>query len=441
MFTRLAEQSWFPVISALLSQGLFALVAIKLPQMLGKEGFGEYQTVLAAMQWPLIVAVFPVALVLPKYLSQTTGDRPVQQLYFGSSMVVRLISTVVALAVLLGAATVLSRLYRLESLRWEMLLIGLGMVLFHPLAMHFLSALQGHGRPRLWAAVNVAGVVGVVSLILLGGSLYKHYGLMGLAVPALVCWVPFCIVSGVALWRVQGYLVTFRASRSAVWRMIRDATPLLLATTGFLGAKSVVISFLVNSLDDGKVQVGYFELAATQFFMLFVVVSTGVSIPLLPDWSRLYEKGQYRTLFRHFDGALVVLVAVGCALAAVVWVEAEWIVLGLWGESFRAFIPVLKVSVLWWPLYMIGFSFYLLGIAMGRTMKVMWANCMHGVVLVVVGWFLAPDGARGMVWAFLIGYVVWTALYTFLGVRDLRYLLREARAEKDRRQKDRSSSD
>ena len=424
MFTRIAGWSWQSMLSTLGGRAAFIVTGMLLLRLLKKEAYGDYQTILSLVKWPMIVALFPVHVVLPRYLAHHYDDPDARREWYGAGLLLKSSAIALALAVLGGVYVLLAKQYQVDEFPVTALLLAFGMLVFSMSGRFFLCVLQGYSQTKRWSFINVVGLSCVCATMIAGALAYHVFGMIAVGTAGLLAWVTMFSLSAWAARRTQGYLLTFRSSWSKMKELAWAATPMLVSTAAVFGSHAFIAWRLVTVLDKpGKVEVGYFALTHGNFFSIVTIGFNGLMIPLLPLWSRKFRNRRYRGLVRAFDATLVLTTLAGAAIGAGFYFGADSLVELLYGPGNEGLADCLKVMARWCPLYMIGASVHLLGIAIGRTGKIMWANISLAIVSSVLTWWLAAEGAAGACEAMVAGHVVFTVVYLALGLRDVHWLL------------------
>lgn len=244
-------------------------------------------------------------------------------------------STVSALLLFVGAATISAHLFRKPELAGPLRIASLALV---PMVMAFLHAELLKGLKRVVAAVFVQGI-GIAALTLLIFATYAYRWEVDGAVWAYVvaAWITFVI--GLSLWRgatprlagVRGSFPTRALLESSVPLFFVACMTFIMGWTGtlFLGIWGT------------NEEVGVFT-AAVRTALLISLVLVAVNAIAAPKFAELYRQGDMEALAALARNATI-LVSILAAPVFLFFALFSTTVMSLFGPEFRAGGPVLAI--------------------------------------------------------------------------------------------------
>lgn len=314
----------------------------------------------------------------------------------------------------IGVAPIAARLFGDD--RVVPAIVGLSMpILLGAAAAQHRALLQRDMRWRALQRVDLgAHLVGAICGIVLACTTELGY------------WV---LIVQIWIWAAVGLLLSWRESRwrpSRVdsWREARAALGMGLSLTGFN-----VLNYFHRQFDNvligwrfGSVELGYYTRAYGLFMMPLTAVTWPLMGALLPALSRAFpDPERWKRIYLSFIAPLVCLTA---PLAGLLFLLAEPLVFGLYGQDWGPAVPIfraLAISILVQPIYSSGGLLY---ISAGRT-----AEKFKAGVLATV-WYLAiyvaglPHGAAGVALAYSLGVLVLVPAWLWWATRGTALSLR-----------------
>lgn len=244
-------------------------------------------------------------------------------------------STVSAVLLFVGAATVSAHLFRKPELAGPLRIASVALV---PMVMAFLHAELLKGLKRIVAAVFVQGI-GIPALTLLIFVTYAYRGEVDGAVWALVAATWITSVIGLSLWRratprlvgVRGSFPTRALLESSVPLFFVACMTFIMGWTGtlFLGIWGT------------NEEVGIFTVAVRTALLISLVL-VAVNAIAAPKFAELYRQGDMEALAVLARNAAI-LVSILAAPVFLFFALFSTTVMSLFGPEFRAGGPVLAI--------------------------------------------------------------------------------------------------
>jgi len=397
---------------------LVALGAVLLLRYLGVDEFGRYGTVMALVA--IVQGVTDAGLTM-------TGTREMSLVHGDERR--RLLSHVLGLRIVLTGAGILVAVLFAAAVGYDSELVagtalaGVGVFLFSvqgamllPLAVEMRNGTLGLSEIIRQALM----VIGWVLLILVGAGLDAFFAIQIAVGILLLAITPFLVG--------RHHVVRPRWDRQELRTLTAIGLPIAIA--GVVAVIYYRVLTVIVSLVSTDEQSGLFVSASRVFEVAYAVplILVTVILPVLTlaardDESRLRYVMQRMTEAMSLAGIVVGLVVVGAA---------ETIIVLLGGEEYREAAPVLQAFGIALVSMFTGSAWSPVLIATGRQKLLAMASLVGLVVVVVLGFALAPGmGAEGAGIAFAIAD--WVLLVTlYLALRrsghgahlDFRYLLR-----------------
>jgi len=419
----------YPVGASIISQTAlgFGLTAV-LSRLLGAESFGQYVVVMTIANIFQLIAAFPVETGIARFIAEAReGDpacsvHPVHpersrgersrgeqvRAFYSAGLFTRLAAGILALASAWLLRGWLSHQYRVPALRGEIGIAALSLCLLTPLALFFLSCLQGMERPRRWATgtlLNASFVFPLAVAGALGFSAWGHRGLFALIAAGWACAAVACaLLARGAL----GFLWP-RGARRRLRQMLLFLLPIGVVPFLGFGAHTITKSYL--AVRWGPVPVGQFEIALTLLAHMGMFYQACM-IVLLPAWARLYARREAGALLLSMSHARGALIGVALVYGAVLVVGGHWIVPALFGREQAAAVPAARVMGLVMPLMISGWVSSTTNVVSARTATIAKANVIWFSLVVPIALLLIPHfGALGAACAWLCAYLVFAWFY------------------------------
>jgi O-antigen/teichoic acid export membrane protein len=380
--------------------------AVLLLRHLGVVDFGRFVTVTALLG--IVAGLTDVGLTAVG--SREMAVRPAgkeRELLLANLLLIRLVATVVGVA----GAVAFAILARYDDVMvLGTLAGGVGVVLINSqsmLTMPLWVDLRIVALTSLDVLRQVLTLVGVAALVFAGASLFPFFALQ-IAVGAAM------VVATAVVLRTSDRLLP-RYDRATARMLIRETLPLAVAF-----AMSIVyfrVLVIIVSLVSSETETGLFGTSFRIFETLLAVpaVVLGVALPLLSVAATDDEERLRYALQRMTETALLA----GALLVVVIGVLAEP-ALRLVDEEYVDAAPVLRVQAVALLFVLLGQTWQLALVAARGQIVMVFANGVALVLVLVLGFSLAPPyGAQGAAWAALLAEAA-LALCLWLGIRRVR---------------------
>lgn len=384
---RLARGVLWSLAGAIGSRGLTLVSYVIVARLLGASGFGEFSAVQSTIATILVMAGLGLGLTATKYVAELRGGEPAK--------VARMIALcesaglvaggIMTLFVVILAMPIASNVLAAPHLSLP-LQLGAVMILFSTMASIQSGALSGFEAFDTIAQINL--ISGPVGLVAVASGAYR-YGLsgaiVGLAVTQAVIWA----LNRRALTRRSPELGRFRFvwPTFAEWETLyKYSAPVLLISLIVVFSNWLSIAALVHQRD-GYTEMGVFG-AANQWLIALMVLPTIIGQVVFPHATAVLKNG-YAASLRLTRHATAVSAAVT--------------------------LPIVVVGCLASPLIMRAY-----GSGFGDSAVTLAVVLVTAGVLAVQTPAVQVIAAAGRVWALLLTYVVWSAIFvagSFFAVR------------------------
>ncbi len=388
-----------------------ALWALIVPRWLGPDAYGKFALAMSLSLLLWWVGDFGGLEVFGRHMPRLIArDREAAKKLFGQTFLLRLmVGLTLPLAMLPVGPLIAPWLAG-----WPAFFIGLsaGLHIISWTSYHLLYATKQMGK---WSTETSWRVTTQLPLILLVGA-------RGLAAQMASYTANEVIYLALALHWTKAWF-----TRKALRPDFRFLRPYLRMGLGFWATNiGLIILFrsgtlLVQLITKDSVQVSYFDLSLTVFFLVFTIIDQLLRA-FLPTVSEFKEGGQHQRA-GHW---LQIVTQWGAALAvvAVVAVQytADWIMPFVLGSAYEESAQVLKVMLLSLPAIVV--------VGVGTVATAMHENPLHKLIALTAGiltfWLTSIHlagrmAAVGAAWAMTLGLAVY-ALVFFAFVREALHL-------------------
>ncbi len=384
-------------------------LAATLSRLLGAQAFGQYVVVMTVANIFQLVAAFPVETGAVRFIAQAREEGPARlRASYSAALVLRLAAsaTAVVLSWLLGGW--LSGLYNVPAMGREVRIAALSSCLLTPMALFFLSCIQGLERPRRWATGTLANAAFVFVLVVIGASGFGRWRHHGLFLLIAAGWLCGAVVNGLLVRRVLGFAAPHGA-RSRLREMLLFLLPIGAVPLLGFGAHTIVKSWL--AVRCGPVPVGQFEIALTLLAHMGMFYQACM-IVLLPAWARLYAQREAGDLLRSIAYARGALMGLAIVYGATLALAGQWVVPAIFGREQIGAAPAVRVIGLAMPLMIAGWVSSTTNVVSARTATIAKANAVWFSLVVPLALLLVPAlGALGAACAWLGAYTVFAWFY------------------------------
>jgi O-antigen/teichoic acid export membrane protein len=381
-YTRqIAHNTIIQIVGKVVSTFIGLLVVGMLTRYLGENGFGQYYTIMAFLQFFGILVDMGLYIILVKKISEVNVD---EEKWASNIFTLRLISAVV----FLGIAPVVVLFFPYAGIIKVGVLVTTLAYLGITLNQTVTGVFQKHLRMD---RVMIAELVGRV--VLLGGTYAVIKADLGLL------WVMGSVVAG----SLVNFFVSFLYSRRLVkirlrfdfllWRqVIKAAWPIALSilfNLVYFKADSVILSLVKNSAAVGVYGASYKVL---EVLISFPAMFAGLVLPLLASaWVMADRERFKRVLQKAFDAMIIIALplAVGTQFVARP-------VMKLVAPEFRDSASVLQILIFATAIIFIGNLFANAVVAVNRQKVMMWLYLAVAVVS-------------------LTGYLIFIPKYSYFG--------------------------
>ncbi|NOX61861.1 MAG: hypothetical protein GXP42_07930 [Chloroflexi bacterium] len=388
-----------------------ALWALIVPRWLGPQAYGQFALAMSLSLLLWWVGDFGGLEVFGRHMPQLIERKPkAASKLFGQAFLLRLLVglSLPFMMLLLGP------LIAPWLAGWPAFLIGLsaGLHIISWTSYHLLYATKQMGK---WSVETSWRLTTQLPLVLMAGA-------RGVSAQMAAYTINELIYLGLAFhWTKRWF------TREALRPDLRFLRPYLRMGLGFWATNIGLIvlfrsgTLLVQLITGNSVQVSYFDLSLTVFFLVFTIIDQLLRA-FLPTVSEFKAGGQHQRA-GHW---LQTVTQWGAALAvvAVVAVQytADWIMPFILGSAYEESALVLKVMLLSLPAIVV--------VGMGTVATAVQESPRHKLIALVAGiltfWLssahlAAQMGAVGAAWAMTLGLTVY-ALVFFAFVRDALHL-------------------
>lgn len=396
-----------------------AVLTIFVARMLGASELGIYSIVMAwsAFLVPL-TSMGLNNLVVRQMIKLDSGQQAMTMLYTAVSIRLGL--------GLVGGALMLALFYLLNGelfsghLSYTIPLLFILQAFFGFLLFEFYLNYQGTFR-------TPAYVKSIISLVSFGLKLVLLYQGFGIASLLLIYAGEFLIVGLAQYWiyrqkhrpfkeeqqRWPGYHPKYFSLAYGKQLLQRSSW---LWLSGIVSVIYLKIDIVMLGAMAGTEQAGIYA-AASRLSELWYVFPATLAVRYYPDMLKAYEKSWDGYLIKLRRFALLFFSA-ALAIAVVMSLTADWIVVLLFGEAFSAAVTVLQIHI-WSGCFI--FVRYLIGQHLVITEQEPLSLFSHGMgALLNVGlnlWLIPQYGIVGAAWATLISYAYASFFFLFFAKR------------------------
>jgi len=415
---RLAVGAFWSIGGTIVSRAISLLSSIATARYLGKSGFGEFGAVVNTMGLFLAAASLGLGMTAMKYVAELRCGDPER-----AARIVRLTSWAswgtgaLASAALAAAAPWLaSAALGAPALTKPLRASAVGLLLSSVIGAQS-GALAGFGAFRAMALANVLGAVVGLPIIVLGAA---RWGVIGAVWGTTVGLAATCLIAGIALQRLASGLAPGRSRTPsrAEWGLFwRFSVPAFLSSALVPLVTWITAAMLVNQ-PDGYGEMGIWN-AANQWFTALLFLPTALAQVVLPALSERLGAGD-RTRATQLLGAATAVNAGLPLVPAAAGIAASPLIMGLYGQGFRAGWPALAVSVGAAALVAVQTPWAQIIEASGRMWLRFSVNVGWALTSLLLTWGLLARGALGLTIARLIAYLAIGAVLLVLAVAETR---------------------
>lgn len=380
--TKIAYNTIIQVISKFLATALGLLSIALITRYLGKDGFGQYTTVITFISFFGIIADLGLTLITVQMISKPGAD---QEKILGNLFALRLVTAVLFLGI--APLTVVFFPYD------RVVKMGVALVSFAFLFNALNQILVGLFQKNLrMDKVSIAEVVN--RIILLAGffiTVRFDYGLDG-------------ILLAIVLANLVGFILHFAFSRSfvriklkfdfAYWlQIIKKSWPLAITiflNLIYLKADTLLLSLIKRPTDIGIIaEVGLYGAAykVIDVVVTFPFMFAGIVLPILTaTWAAKNQNKFKLTLQKSFDVMIVIAIPmiVGTQLLS------EKIMTLIAGKDFIDSAPILNILIIAAALIYFGSMFSHAVIAINKQKKIISAYAFTAVSSLILYLVLIP---------------------------------------------------
>jgi len=409
-YRSIITQVKYPVGASIVSQTALGFgMAAALSRFLGAESFGRYVVVVTIANIFQLIAAFPVETGVPRFIAEARdGDPQRVRAFYSTGIAIRLAASTIALtaAWLLGGW--LSREYHIPALRREIGIAALSVCLLTPLALFFLSCIQGMERPRRWATGTLVSASFVFPLGVIGAVGFRGWGHHGLFLLIAAGWACAAIACALLARGALGFLWP-RGARHHLRQMLLFLLPIGVVPFLGFGAHTIAKSYL--AVKCGPIPVGQFEIALTLLAHMGMFYQACM-IVLLPAWARLYARREAAELLLSISHARGALIGLALVYGAVLVAGGHWVVPAVFGREQAGAVPAARVIGLVMPVMISGWVSSTTNVVSARTANIGKANVIWFSLVVPLGLLLIPSlGSLGAACAWLGAYLVFAWFY------------------------------
>jgi len=400
---RIARNTIIQIVGKVISTAIGLVVASMLFRYLGKEGYGNYTTVIVFLQFFGILVDMGLYIILTKKISEAGAD--IDSLV-RNIFTIRLISAVL----FLGLAPIIVLFFPYPHI----IKVGVAFTSFSFLFITLNQILQGVFQKNLkmgW--VTISEILG--RLVLLIGTYLAIYAKKDLLT------VLFMVVLG----SFTNFIFTFLFSRKFVrirlsfnfyvWKkVIWEAYPIALAilfNLAYFKADTIILSLFKSQADVGIYGAPYKIL---EVLTTFPAMFAGLTIPVL---TYTYTKQDAERFKRVLRKAFDFLVLISLPMVVGTYFIAEPVINFIAGVEFAASAKVLQILIVATGIIFVGNLFGHTVVVINKQKQILWAYAAIAVIS-VVGYliFIPKYSYFGAAWITVVSellitlasiYVVW----------------------------------
>lgn len=406
-------------ISTVVVQTLGTLLSAVAARSLGEIAYGRLAALSTCVNWFTVIYGFPTAALVARFIADGRRDGVPFERKCAAAFWLGLGFAVTAAAGSIAFLPWGLPYYGLDGLWGSGVMFSLTYITSMPIAF-CLFLLQSFRRLKLWALLNIAN-----SFSFLAGVL-----IVSLAAPPLTLNGYFgailaanTVMGGISAWlcvRLLGKRNLRYPDFSVAGAVLRAGrggwVASLFANMSLLGVNTMIVRFC------GKTELGYYQLVTTLGAWVYNAIIS-VAAPALAEWSRTAAAGHYRSLRRDFRFRQMGTASLAILAAAAVLPFASDLLVGIYGETYRSGAALLRLSVVGWIALGAGCWYNYLFTAVRHPGRVMLPNVVWGTVQVAAGYvfmkWVAQDAMRAM-WAYVLAYLAWVAVYEIVYQRTWR---------------------
>lgn len=373
---KIAHNTIIQMIGKMVSTAIGLLVASMLFRYLGKEGYGNYTTVIVFLQFFGILVDMGLYIILTKKISEQGANA---ESLVSNIFTIRLISAII----FLGIAPVIVLFFPYPSIiKW-----GVALTSFSFLFITLNQVLQGVFQKNLkMERVTISEILGRV-VLLVGTYLAIHFEKGLLAILLMVVFGSF-----------TNFLFTFILSRKlvrihlrfdfAVWKkVVIDAYPIALAilfNLVYFKADTLILSLMKSQEDVGIYGASYKIL---EVLTTFPAMFAGLTIPVLTyTFSRMDLDRFRRVLRKAFD----FLVIISLPMVVGTYFIAHKVINFIAGNEFEASAVVLQILIVATGIIFVGNLFGHTVVVINKQKQILWAYAAIAVISVTGYLILIP---------------------------------------------------
>jgi O-antigen/teichoic acid export membrane protein len=372
---RIAYNVAFNAVAKIISTALALVVIGLITRYLGKDGFGEYATVLAFFAFFNAIGDFGIQTSVAREISRENAD---ENAIMSSVLLLRGIASVIIL--LLTPLLVFFLPYS-NHLKFAIIIAAIAFV-FSSLSMTLNGIFQKHLAMDRVATVELFGKLIQLAIILL--AVYKDLGFHAI-VSALLASLAFNALA--VYWISRSYFVFSFHFDWGYWKIfLAHALPLgvsSLITFTYFKTDTILLSFLKTSADVGIYNVAYKVIENLIFFPAMVA---GLVLPLLSRFA-FTEKEKFNLIADKTFKVFLVLVV---PLIIGVLFLAPQIIAVIGGSGFSESTAVLRILVFALAFIFFGQFFNTILIVVNLQKKLMKALLSVAILNVSLNLFVIP---------------------------------------------------
>lgn len=393
---KIAHNTIIQIIGKVISVAIGLTVASMLFRYLGREGYGNYTTVIVFLQFFGILVDMGLYIILIKKISEPGTD--VNSLV-SNVFTLRLISAIV----FLGFAPILVLFFPYPLI----IKTGVAIASLSFLFITLNQVLQGVFQKNLkMEKVTISEIVG--RLVLLGGTfLAIHLDLGLLTILIAVVGGSLANFFFTFFWAKKLVLINLKFDL-AVWKQIaKEALPIALAiffNLVYFKADTLFLSLLKSQSDVGIYGASYKIL---EVLITVPAMFAGLAMPVLTAaFARKNLESFRRVLNKAFD--FLVMVAVPMAVGT--YFTAKPMMLFIGGREFEASGQVLQILIIATAIIFVGNLFGNAVVAVNQQKKILWAYAAIAIVSVIGYLTLIPRYTYfGAAWVTVVSEFLITA--------------------------------
>lgn len=418
---RLFTDSKTSAVSTVLVQTLATALAAVAAQCLGEVDYGRLAALSTCVNWFTVIYGYPTAALVARFVADGRRDgQPFERKCAACFWMGMGFATLAAAASISFLPWGL-RYYGIEGLGRAGVMYSLTYLTSGPIG-YCLFLLQSFGRMKLWAVLSIANTlsflacVGGLALVAPPLTLNGYFGgvLAGNTLVGLMS-VAICV-------RLLGWRNLLRPDFSVAGAVLRAGrggwVASIFANMSTQGVNTMIVRMV------GKTELGYYQLVNTIGVWVYNVVIS-VTAPALADWSEIASDGRYWSLRRNFRFRQFGTASLAVLAGATAFILAPELLAWIYGETYRAGAPLLRLSVVSWIALGLGCWYWYAFTATGHPGRVMMPNVVWGTLqlslaYVCMSW-VAPDAYGAMI-AYVLAYIGWVATYEVVYQRTWRKL-------------------